>query len=532
MSRTPPPEPLATSALESDAGPGSTDGARVKSDEAKATLSNETLQTPGNAGYDLVERLQPDVVIDQKYRVLEVIGKGGMGIVVSARQEDLDRDVALKFLYVPNQEQHELRLRFKREAQVNAKLRNEHITRVLDVGTWEGNAYIVMERLDGIDLRRELQRCGGTFALDDAVRYAIQICEGIAEAHAHGIVHRDLKPSNVFVTQSPDGLPLLKIMDFGISKWDAETEGLTISGTVLGSPKYMAPEQVFGADVFGSGTVDSRADIWSIGVILYEMLAGVTPYKGPNLTRFCADLMSGPPKRVSEVAPQQIPRALCDLLASCVERNPALRPQTVAHLAGALQDAIGSEGVSVRSKLDAILSMRPRTITESGPISLRLPGAGTPSTGVSRISPMSEVSATRPSKAVRWLALLGVVSTIGIAAAIRTALRNAVPSTSLHPATAEPGHAMPPAENDVAQVAQTATTSEAFPDLTAVRDAATTAPRLSADGPEAKRVRPAPSAPRPRIQPLRPLNPAQSKPSALPSSIPQKADDDIPDRRN
>jgi serine/threonine-protein kinase len=182
------------------------------------------------------------------------------------------------------------------------------------------------------------------------MNYVLQICEGIAEAHAHGIVHRDLKPSNLFITFAPDGTDLVKILDFGISKWsDAEVGELTKDGMVLGSPKYMAPEQVFGAT-----TIDSRADVWSIGAIFYQMLAGRTPYREPTLARFCQEILSGPPPRLDALV--DVPGPLADLIERCLAQKPADRVPSVAELAGGLVDSMEESGSSIRNRLTAIMT--------------------------------------------------------------------------------------------------------------------------------------------------------------------------------
>jgi serine/threonine protein kinase len=170
---------------------------------------------------ELLGHLAPGTVIDGKYTIASIIGRGGMGVVVAARHHALGRDVALKFLCCADEgaSTEDLRSRFRREAQINARLRNEHITRILDVGSWQDSSYMVLELLEGMDLRCRLKQSGGTLPQDVAIGYAMQICEGMAEAHAHGIVHRDLKPANLFLTHNADGSDLIKIMDFGISKW-------------------------------------------------------------------------------------------------------------------------------------------------------------------------------------------------------------------------------------------------------------------------------------------------------------------------
>jgi serine/threonine-protein kinase len=308
---------------------------------------------------ELVANLTVGTVIDGKYAIDSIIGRGGMGVVVSARHVDLGRDVALKFLCSGEGgggagNSGDLRARFRREAQISARLDNEHITRVLDVGAWKNASYIVMERLEGVDLRRKLKQSGGSLPLQLALNYTLQICEGIAEAHAHGIVHRDLKPANLFVTRKSDGTDLIKIMDFGISKWNGGEIGeITKDGTLLGSPKYMAPEQVF-----GTRAIDARADIWSIGAMLFEMVAGRTPYAETTLARLCAALVAGPPPRLDELKPE-IPARLATVVARALEGSPSARTSTVAELAGALLDAVDAPGDALRQRLATILALRP-----------------------------------------------------------------------------------------------------------------------------------------------------------------------------
>jgi serine/threonine protein kinase len=302
---------------------------------------------------ELLARLKPGLRVDDKYDVQGVIGRGGMGVVVSARHVDLGRTVALKFLCSTastTSNREELRARFRREAQISATLRNEHITRVLDVGTFASAAYIVMEHLDGGDLRQKMQDAGGRLPVHVALNYILQLCEGIAEAHALGIVHRDLKPSNLFIVLAPDGSDLLKILDFGISKWnEPELSELTEAGMILGSPKYMAPEQMF-----GSATIDSRADIWSIGTIFYQMVAGRTPYVQTTLPRLCQEIMSGPPPRLDTLV--EVPKGIADVIARCFSRKPEGRVAHVAELAGALLDALNEPAHSMRERLNAIMN--------------------------------------------------------------------------------------------------------------------------------------------------------------------------------
>jgi serine/threonine-protein kinase len=193
--------------------------------------------------------------------------------------------------------------------------------------------------------------------IDLALDYAVQVCEGIAEAHANGVVHRDLKPPNLFITKRADGSDLVKILDFGISKWtarDAEITDLTETGVVLGSPKYMAPEQLFGAS-----NVDARADLWSIGAIVYEMLAGRAAFDFPTFSRICAELSTDRmPPSLTERRPE-IPKALDAAVMRCFARSPDARHQDVSELAGALLDAVDDPlASSTRHRIASTLGRR------------------------------------------------------------------------------------------------------------------------------------------------------------------------------
>jgi serine/threonine-protein kinase len=303
----------------------------------------------------ILSQLTIGSVVDGKYRVDRVLGRGAMGVVIQATHVHLGEKVALKFLrYRAKSGTEDFQSRFKREARVSAKLKNEHITRVIDVGVWKERVpYMVMDYLDGGDLR-ELIKGQGPLPIGAAVDYTVQVCVGIAEAHANGIVHRDLKPSNLFLTKRADGSDLVKILDFGISKWragESEIDELTQTGVVLGSPKYMAPEQLF-----GSADVDARADVWSIAAILYEMLAGRPPFDLPTFTRICAELSTNkPPPSLVERRPDVTPE-LEAVIMKCFLRNPDERTRDVAELAGSLLDAVQAPfAAPMRQKIASML---------------------------------------------------------------------------------------------------------------------------------------------------------------------------------
>jgi eukaryotic-like serine/threonine-protein kinase len=276
----------------------------------------------------------PGDVIGGKYEVEHVLGSGGMGIVVAARHQGLGRRFALKFLSPRLAQEAELAARFRREARAAVQLRGEHVVSVVDVGELpSGCPYLVMEYLEGDDLHSALDRCG-PLPVDEVVDYVLQACEALAEAHAAGIVHRDVKPANLFLTHRPDGSALIKVVDFGISKLalaDALDESrLTETRTVLGSPNYMAPEQIRGAS-----SVDRRADIWSLGVTLHELVADRLPFRGESLTAISAAIVADLPVPLRHHRPDA-PAELEAVVLRCLEKDPDRRYQDAGELAGAL----------------------------------------------------------------------------------------------------------------------------------------------------------------------------------------------------
>ena len=276
-------------------------------------------------------------VVDGKYVIEDVLGAGGVGIVVAARHLLLGQRVAIKFLLKSSAPDAEAAERLVREARAVSAIRSDHVTRVLDVGRLPAGApYMVMEHLVGTDLGR-LRRARGTFPPSDAVDAILQAGEAIAEAHTLGIVHRDLKPSNLFVVARPDRSLSVKVLDFGLSKITHDRGGrLTATGVVAGSPQYMAPEQMQSLK-----DVDHRADIWSIGVILYYLMAGRRPYEGKTIPVIWAGILGGPPPALRSIAPS-VPPALEAIVSRCLERDPSRRVQSLAELAPALAP-FGSE---------------------------------------------------------------------------------------------------------------------------------------------------------------------------------------------
>ena len=274
-------------------------------------------------------------VLAGKFRVDKVIGIGGMGVVVAAHHLQLDEKVALKFLLPHALESEEAVARFEREARAAVKIKSEHVARIIDVGALEdGRPYMVMEYLDGGDLDAWVRQ-KGPLDVEQAVEFVLQACEAIAEAHALGIVHRDLKPANLQCIRRPDGLLSVKVLDFGISKVTGHAAsgihlGITKTQSLMGSPVYMSPEQLQ-----SSKNVDARTDIWSLGVILFELIAGRPPFTGETMPQLVLKVMSEPAPGLRELRPEA-PEALERVIHRCLDKDLDKRYPNVAELAADL----------------------------------------------------------------------------------------------------------------------------------------------------------------------------------------------------
>ena len=274
-----------------------------------------------------------------------------MGYVVAARHLQLGQMVALKFMRdeicTPD-----YKSRFLREARNTVRLKSKHVSRVLDVGALEGGApYMVMEYLEGTDLSDLLHKTGPV-PVHDACEYILQACEAIAEAHGHGIIHRDLKPANLFLTRGQSGEPVVKVLDFGVSKVldlgmeedtspggrsrrDRPDSVVTKVSDLLGSPSYMAPEQIVSAR-----DADVRSDIWSLGVILFRLISGKAPFHGASLGELIQGIMHGPIPNLREAKPD-LPPGLEHVVARCLERERDNRLGDVIELARMLAPYAG-----------------------------------------------------------------------------------------------------------------------------------------------------------------------------------------------
>ena len=269
--------------------------------------------------------------IGDKYVITNHLGEGGMGIVFEALHVRLRQPVALKFLKPAALAFPESVTRFEREARATGQLRGPHVAHVLDVDVdSQGLPYIVMELLSGRDLDAEMQLRPGPFPVSEAVDYVVQACAGMAEAHALGIIHRDLKPSNLFLAENEEeGTRTLKILDFGISKMMQVPSNVTSTCVSMGTPLYMSPEQVR-----SSKYVDQRTDVWSLGVMLYELLAGVPPFTG-TATACIAAIIADDVPPLSALR-SDLPAGLEAAVAKALQKDADLRYADVHAFAEAL----------------------------------------------------------------------------------------------------------------------------------------------------------------------------------------------------
>jgi eukaryotic-like serine/threonine-protein kinase len=354
--------------------------------------------------------MQAGELLAGKYRIEAVLGEGGMGRVVAAVHEQLQQRVAVKFLLPEALRHPEAVKRFLREARAAVKLRSLHVGRVIDVGTLDGGEpYMVMEYLDGNDLHGELQR-HGQLAPAIAVDYVLQACEAIAEAHALGIVHRDLKPANLFLTRGADGSPLVKVLDFGISKAAPSDPDFNMTRTqaVMGSPGYMSPEQLR-----STRDVDARSDIWAIGVVLYELVSGGKPFRSDTFSELCLKVAMDPPAPL--VVPG-LPDGLALVILRCLEKNAEDRWANLAELAAALAPYGPGHSHAAADRIARVLSVSPSPASYSETAA----AASAPTTLGGAASQSEVATSRRGGKLLYVAAIAGVAIVIGGAAAMMT----------------------------------------------------------------------------------------------------------------
>jgi serine/threonine protein kinase/Flp pilus assembly protein TadD len=272
----------------------------------------ETLQTP-------IKELTTGSTFARRYQIIEELGKGGMGKVYKAYDTEVKEKIALKLLKSDISVDQDTIERFRNELKYARKIRHKNVCQMFDLSKEEGSYYITMEYVPGEDLKSFIRRAA-PLSIGKSVAISKQVCEGLAEAHRLGIVHRDLKPSNVMIDKEGNA----RIMDFGIAR-SLKIKGITGAGVMIGTPEYMSPEQVEGKDI------DQRSDIYSLGVMLYEMVTGRVPFEGETPLAIAMKQKSEAPKNPKELN-AQIPEDLSYLILKCLEKNREQRYQSAEEL--------------------------------------------------------------------------------------------------------------------------------------------------------------------------------------------------------
>ena len=357
-----------------------------------------------------------DHVIGGKYRITELIGQGGMGTVFEAVHTGTGSRVAIK-LIVSNDIKEAVFVRFQREARAAGTIDSHHIVRIFDMGTDDrsGSPFMVMERLYGEDLSQVMRRVG---PLNPAVAVALaaQAALGLARAHESGIVHRDIKPANLFLHDGGDtGDTVVKILDFGIAKvlmdamQKAEEGGLTRTGSMLGSPHYMSPEQAQGLR-----SIDHRSDIWSLGVVLYKMLTGQTPHAHlQTLGQVILAICSTPPRPVQELAPW-VPPEVASIVHRALQADPSRRFQTAGEMYQALQPLLHGQPAVRRQNIHQL--SHEQRMQVAAPLQREIPtnGSGTHAGTAQSLQPLP-VQQKTSTAIVAAMITAGVLAAIGIA---------------------------------------------------------------------------------------------------------------------
>ncbi len=286
--------------------------------------------------------LTENMVVADRYRLSRMIGRGGMGSVWQAQHMGLDAPCAIKFIEGELANVAEAHARFEREAKAAAALRSPHVVQIFDHGVWQGMPYIAMELLDGQDLGKRLTSQGGRLAPSEVSSIIQQVCKALTKAHAAGVVHRDLKPDNIFLVNDDDGRPITKILDFGVAKSTSQAiDGSnTKTGAMLGTPYYMSPEQAQGIK-----SVDSRSDLWSLAVIVFQCMTGRLPFESEALGDLLVKIIVNPIPKPSDYY-ANVPAGFDTWFAKAADRNPDNRFQTAKQFSESLQMALGQSSIT------------------------------------------------------------------------------------------------------------------------------------------------------------------------------------------
>jgi serine/threonine protein kinase len=371
-------------------------------------------------------------ILGGTYEILEEIGRGGMATVYTAQHTRIQRRFAVKVLHYKASE--EVMARFEREAMIASRLGHEHIVEVIDFNrTPLGEPYIVMELMDGQDLG-EILAVSGPLSIRKAVSIASQVAHALSAAHAIDVVHRDLKPENIFISRRPSGGVVAKVMDFGISKVLSSGTIVTQGSRIFGTPWYMSPEQARGQNEL----IDQRADIYALGVVLYQMLSGKVPFAGTSPPAILYSVVHDEAQPLETLRPE-VPAALADVVRQAMQKNPAERFPTALDLRAALASATGTP-------LDLLAPGRPFSLAASNAEfvpdedSVDLPAAHAVGSARGHTAladhPVASLTPSQPplptKRRTGWVAaavLLITASVVIIAIALKNGPQNATPAS-------------------------------------------------------------------------------------------------------
>ncbi len=441
----------------------------------------------------------PGETLAGTYRIERVLGEGGMGVVLLGRHLRLDKQVAIKLL-----RREAVRAlgapRFVQEARIAAKLKGDHVARVYDVDEVDGTPYLVMEYLEGSTLAGELDK-QGPFSVERAVDTVLEACEALAEAHSLGIVHRDIKLENLFLARAPDGSSRLKLLDFGVSKV-LGADSLTRTAALVGSPVYMAPEQLE-----SSKDVDSRADIWSLGVVFYELLSGKQPFGGDTLPQLCVSIREHEAPSLVGLRPD-VPAELDRVVQRCLAKRRQDRYPSVAELVLDLAPFASAKTQGSVESARRLVRAAAATVdfAESSPDVQSVRSEAPARTPSSTVAATISIAKPEPNRR-RWLGAALVVVAVAVLAV--GALRfGVVPVAEKAPAptTTEPATARAPVVETSASSAPAAAASAAPPPEPVLAPVASLADPAPPSASPREKVRP-------KIE-----RPAEKKPREKPTS--------------
>ena len=436
--------------------------------------------------------LAAGMAVTPTVRLVRPLGAGGMGSVWVADHHALHTQVVVKFMAAELSANPDFVARFSREAASAARVKSPHVVQMFDHGvTASGIPFIVMELLDGKDLGQHLEGVGGRMPVKDIAPIITQVAKALARAHESGIVHRDMKPANIFLSDVGGGEVFAKVLDFGVAKASqaggALSSGSTRTGSLMGTPYYMSPEQLVGAK-----DVDARCDIWALGILVFEVVTGRLPFEGDNLGALAVQVNSGYLPRPSAMTPDLPPGFDAWFAKACV-RDPAGRFASVRELADALERVAQGERYSVDARASAVFERTaplPSTVGQAAPVTHGGVGFAT----IAETLPVRRMPVIPIAAAVLAVA---VVAVLGLRGSIRTGATATSPTGSL-PAAPVAAAPVAPASSSPAVAEPAPAASVSASPVASVRSPVPASPARAASPPASyPKPAPRPASPKP-----------------------------------